>query len=149
MKVLLVASSGGHLTQLWWARPFWERHERVWVTDDLPYARELLKGERTVWAHHPTQRSAINLLKNLGLARRVLKTHRPQVVLSSGAGVGVPFLWLGRRYGARTAFLEVFDRVEERSLTGRLVAPVVDVVLLQREAQRQLYPRGVVLGPVR
>ncbi|MBX2800442.1 MAG: hypothetical protein KTR31_22370 [Myxococcales bacterium] len=149
MKVLLVASSGGHLTQLLWMREWWSAHDRSWVTFDDPHAREVLADERWVAAHHPTNRSALALARNLVLAERVLRREQPDLVVSTGAGVGVPFLWLGRRHGARTVFVEVFDRTERRSLTGRLVAPVVDVVVLQRAAQRRLYPRGVVLGPVR
>ena len=149
MKLLLVASAGGHLAQLWWARAFWGEHARVWVSFDEPHARSLLAGERVIWAHHPTNRHLPNLVRNLGLARRVVAEERPDAVVSTGAGVGVPFLWAGRLAGARTVFVEVFDRVDGPSLTGRLVAPFVDLVVLQREAQRAIYPRGVVLGPVR
>jgi hypothetical protein len=148
VKALLVASSGGHLAQLWWMRPWWSRHERVWVTFDRPDARARLEGERVVWAHHPTNRDLPNLARNLRLAARVLRRERPDLVVSTGAGVGVPFLWLARAHGARSVFVEVFDRVDAPSLTGRLVGPVVDVIVLQREAQRAIYPRGVVLGPV-
>ncbi|HHO50529.1 MAG TPA: UDP-N-acetylglucosamine--LPS N-acetylglucosamine transferase [Deltaproteobacteria bacterium] len=149
MRVLLVASSGGHLTQLWWMRPWWSGHERVWVSFDEPHARRLLAHERLIVAHHPTNRHLPNLARNLALARRILKVERPDLVVSTGAGVGVPFLWLGGRYGARTVFVEVFDRTDAPSLTGRLVAPVVDAIVLQRGSQRAIYPRGIVLGPVR
>ena len=42
MRVLLVCSSGGHLTQLYQLRPWWERHERTWVTFDHPHSTSLL-----------------------------------------------------------------------------------------------------------
>ena len=32
MKVMLVCSSGGHLAQLHRLRPWWEQHDRMWVT---------------------------------------------------------------------------------------------------------------------
>lgn len=148
MKLLLVASAGGHLTQLWWARPFWEAHERCWVTFDTPHA-ELLRGERWIAAHHPTNRSAVNLARNLRLAWRVLRSERPDVVLTTGAGVGVPFVWAARAMGIRSVFIEVYDRTVAPSLTGRLVAPFADLVVLQRPEQRALYARGVLLGAVR
>lgn len=148
MRLLLVASSGGHLTQLWWARPFWEAHERRWVTFDEPHARELLAGESWIAAHHPTNRSVWNLLRNLVLAWRVLRRVQPDLVVTTGAGVGVPFVWMARAVGIKSVFIEVYDRVDAPSLTGRLVAPVADVVVLQRAEQQRLYPRGVLLGPV-
>ena len=149
MKLLLVASAGGHLAQLWWAQPWWSAHERVWVTFDVPHARQLLADERWIAAYHPTNRHLPNLVRNLSLARRVLREEQPDLVVSTGAGVGVPFLWLARSVGARSMFMEVYERTTTRSLTGRLVAPVVDAIVLQREAQRRLYPRGVVLGAIR
>ena len=36
MRVVLVCSSGGHLIQLHQLKPWWEKHERTWVTFDLP-----------------------------------------------------------------------------------------------------------------
>lgn len=149
MKALLVASPGGHLQQLAWMRPWWERHERLWVTADDASARAMLEGERIVFSAHPTNRSVRNLARNLVLARRVLREERPDVVVSTGAGVAVPFLWLARRYGAKGVFVEPYDRVDGPSLSARLVAPVVDALVLQREEQRVFHPRGVVLGPVR
>ncbi|MEN0063515.1 MAG: UDP-N-acetylglucosamine--LPS N-acetylglucosamine transferase [Myxococcota bacterium] len=146
MKVGLVASSGGHLSQLRALAPWFNDHERAWVTFDTPHARRSLVGESVTFAHHPTNRSLVNLVRNFAVARRWVRMERPDLVVSTGAGVGVPFLWVARSAGIKTVFMEVYDRVDARSLTGRLVGPIVDVVVLQREAQRRLYPRGVVLG---
>lgn len=149
MKILLVASAGGHLQQLVWLAPWWSAHARTWVTFDTPDARGMLVGERIVFAHHPTNRSLPNLARNLRLARRVLRDERPDVIVSTGAGVAVPFFALARLAGARSVFLEPYDRVDGPSLTGRLVAPLADLVVLQRSEQRVFHPAGVWLGPVR
>ena len=45
--------------------------------------------------------------------------------------------------------MEVYDRTASPSLTGRLVAPVVDRIVLQRQEQLRLYPRGRLVGAVR
>lgn len=149
MKVGLVASSGGHLGQLHALAPCFADAVRRWVTFDTPHARSLLAGEVVTFAHHPTNRNLPNLARNLALAARWVRRERPDLVVSTGAGVGVPFMWVARATGVPTVFVEVYDRTEVRSLTGRLVAPFVDLVVLQREGQRALYPRGVVLGAAR
>jgi hypothetical protein len=148
VKLLLVASAGGHLRQLLWMRPFWEAHERLFVTFDAPDARAHLAGERWVAARAPTDRNLPNLARNLVLARRILAEERPDVVVSTGAGVGVPFLWAGRAAGSVTVFVETYDRVRAPSLSGRLVGPVVDLFVVQREAQLSFHPRAVCFGPV-
>lgn len=149
MKVLLVASSGGHLQHLRWLEPWWRAHERVWVTFDTPDAVAALRGERVAWAAHPTNRHLGNLARNAVLAAKVLRREAPDVVVSPGAGVALPFLGVAAALGIPTVFLEVYDRVDRPSLTGRLLAPIVDRVVLQWPEQRRAYPHGVLLGPIR
>jgi len=147
-RIALVGSSGGHLAHLLALRPFWERHDRFWVTFRTEDAISLLAGESVYWCHHPTNRNARNLVRNTRLAFSVLRRERPALIISSGAAVAVPFFWFGRLGGARTAFIEVIDRIDSGTLTGRLVRPVSTVVLLQWEEQRASYPRGTLVGPL-
>jgi UDP-N-acetylglucosamine:LPS N-acetylglucosamine transferase len=129
---LLVASSGGHLFQLFQLREGFEPRDRHWVTFATPDARSLLAGEPTItWAHHPTNRNIPNLLRNLVLAARLLRRERPKTIVTTGAGVAVPFCWLGRAMGARIVYVESFARVTEPSLTGRLVHPVAHDFFVQ------------------
>jgi UDP-N-acetylglucosamine:LPS N-acetylglucosamine transferase len=146
LKVLLVCSSGGHLQQVLCLESWWRKHERLWVTFDTLDARSLLQGERTVWAFHPTTRSIPNLLRNLRLAWSVLRRERPDLIVSTGAGVAVPFFLLARLFRARTAFVETYDFIDLATLTGRLCAPFSDVFLLQWEEQKANYRHGSVIG---
>jgi len=146
--VLLVSSSGGHLAQLLQLRPWWSANERTWVCFDTADALDALAGERLVLAHHPTTRNVGNLLRNLVLAVGTLRRIRPDVIVSDGAGVAVPFFWLSRIYGARTAYIEVYDRLDSATMTGRLVAAVTDLMLVQWEGQLASYPGATVAGPL-
>ena len=146
--MLLVCSSGGHLAQLVKLRPWWEQHDRTWVCFDTTDARGLLDGERVLAGHHPTTRNIANLLRNLLLAVGYFRNERPDVVISDGAGLAVPFFWLARWYGVRTVYLEVYDRIDSATMTARLVRPVTDLFLVQWEAQLDVYPEAVVGGPV-
>lgn len=148
-RVVLAGSSGGHLAQLWSLRPWWSDLERTWVTFDTPDARGLLADEESViWAYSPTTRNVRNLVRNTLLAVRVLRRTRPDVVISTGAAAAVPFLALGRALGATTVFIEVYDRVETPTLTGRLVRPFVDLALVQWPEQRGLYRGSIEIGPL-
>ena len=129
--VLLVASSGGHLLELLQLADAFDRGRRHWVTFDKPDARALLAGESVTPAHHPTNRSLRNLLRNAMLALRLLRRLRPAAVVTTGAGVAVPFCWLGRAFGARVVYVESLARVSDLSLTGRLVRPVTHSFFVQ------------------
>lgn len=129
--VLLVCSTGGHLLELLALRSAWEDLDRIWVTFDRGDAHGLLAGERVVFAFGPTNRNVKNLLRNLFLAWRVLGLTRPCAVVSTGAGVAVPFAWLARVRRTRVVYIESLTRVGVPSLSGRLIAPFANRLYVQ------------------
>lgn len=145
-RVLFVCSSGGHLAQLLELEPWSKDHECRWVTFDLPDARSRLGADGFVPAHFPTTRNLVNAARNLLLARRVLTEFDPDVVISNGAGVAVPFFLEARRRGIPSVFVEVYDRVDSRTLTGRLVKPLATSFLVQWPEQQKLYPGSILIG---
>ncbi len=146
MKVMLICSSGGHLAQLYRLRPWWERHERTWVTFPGTQADSLLQGEKVTPAYCPTTRNIPNAVRNFRLAVRLIRAERPDVLVSDGAGVAFPFFLVGRALRAQTVYLEVYDRISRPTLTGRLCYPLSQLFLLQWPEQAARYPRGEVIG---
>ena len=142
MKICFVTSSGGHLTQLYALKPWWEKHNRFWVTFEKEDATSILRDEETYWAYHPTNRNVKNLFKNLFVAWRILREEKPDIIMSTGAGVAVPFFWLGKFFGCKLIYIEVFDRIDSPTLSGRLVYYFTDKFLVQWEAQKRFYPKS-------
>ena len=137
--LLLVSSTGGHLLQLVALRDAFEGFDRVWVSFDGGDTRALLAGERVVHAFSPTNRNVPNLLRNFTLAVRVIRRVRPVAIVSTGAGVAVPFAWVGRAFGAHIVYVESVTRIDNPSLTYKLIAPVVSRLYVQwPELQRAL-----------
>lgn len=147
MKILLVASDGGHLGQLLPLEDWWRQHDRHWVTFRKPDAVAALAGERVTWAYHPVTRNLPNALRNLGLAVTTLRRLRPDVVVSTGAGVSLPFFVVARFLRIRTVYIEVFDRIDSPTLTGRLSYPISDALCGQWPQQQAIYPEAVLIGP--
>jgi UDP-N-acetylglucosamine:LPS N-acetylglucosamine transferase len=147
-RLLLVGSSGGHLAQLLALKPWWESRERTWVTFATEDAKSRLREERVEWAHFPTTRNLPNLIRNFFLAIVVLRRYRPDVVVSTGAGVAVPFFLLSRVLRIRTVYLEVYDRLDTRTLTGRLCRPLSSLFCVQWEEQARLYKGSRVVGTI-
>ncbi|WP_046468956.1 glycosyltransferase family protein [Allosalinactinospora lopnorensis] len=146
--ILLVASDGGHLAQLWSLRPWWKRRNRAWISFPTPDAAELLKDEEVCWAHHPTTRHVRNLLRNTVLAVRVLARCRPAVVISTGAGVALPFFIVAWLMRVPTVYIEVYDRIDTPTLTARLCRPFTRLFLAQWEEQREFMPAAITVGPL-
>lgn len=148
MKICLVGSSGGHLTHLNLLRLFWKDKERFWVTFDKEDAQSTLEGERKYFCYYPTNRNFKNLIKNTFLAFKILRKEKPDLIISSGAAVAVPFFYIGKLFGVKTIYIEVFDRINQPTLTGKLVYPVSDKFVVQWEEMKKVYPKAENLGGI-
>ena len=148
IKVCLVGSSGGHLTHLYMLKPFWENKKRFWVTFDKEDARSLLNGEKVYPCYYPTNRNIKNLIRNTVVAWKVLHKEKPDLIISSGAAVSVPFFYLGKLFGSKLIYIEVFDRIDKPTLSGRLVYPIVDKFIVQWEEMKKVYPKAVNFGSI-
>jgi beta-1,4-N-acetylglucosaminyltransferase len=130
-RVLIVCSPGGHLQQMLALQGAWGDLERTWVTLSAPDVEHLLGDEVVVTAHGPTNRSILNLLRNLPLAWRVVRRSDPDVILSTGAALAVPFFVVGKLLRRRLVYVESLTRIESVSLSGRLVYPLADEFFVQ------------------
>lgn len=98
--------------------------------------------------YYPTNRNIKNLIRNTVLAVKVLRKEHPDLIISSGAAVSVPFFYLGKLFGAKLIYIEVFDRIDKPTLSGRLVYPITDKFIVQWEEQKKVYKKAINLGSI-
>lgn len=122
--------------------------ERVWVTFRLPEVEAALKDERAEWCYWPTTRNIPNALRNLRLAWQLVRRVRPDVVVSVGAGVSVPFFVVARILGVRTIYIECFDRITMPTVSGRICYLISDLFCVQWDEQLKYYPDAVNIGAI-
>lgn len=143
---VLAASLGGHLELLDALRPAFADRPRVWVTSPGSRADALrAAGERvcTLPRMDRANPSLANVRAGVALARAL----RPRLVVTSGAGVVLPFCLAARALGARVVFLETMARVDDGSLTGRVLSRVAQRVFVQWSELTRVYPTATVCRP--
>ena len=133
---------------LYMLKPFWQDKERFWVTFDKDDAKSLLKDEKMYPCYYPTNRNLKALIINTKLAWKLLKTEKPDLIISSGAAVAVPFFWIGKLFGAKLVYIEVFDRIDKPTMTGKMVYPITDKFIVEWEEMKKVYPRAINLGSI-
>lgn len=148
MKICLVGSSGGHLTHLYLLKQFWKSEDRFWVTFKKEDAKSILKNEKVHFCYYPTNRNITNLVKNTFLAIKILRKEKPDIIISSGAAVAVPFFYIGKIFKIKTVYIEVFDRIDSPTLTGKLVYPISDLFIVQWEEMKKVYPKAMYFGGI-
>ena len=133
---------------LYMLKPFLCDKDRFWVTFDKEDARSLLEGEKMYSCYYPTNRSLKALIKNTKIACKVLQKEKPDLIISSGAAVAVPFFYIGKLMGAKLIYIEIFDRINKSTMTGKMVYPIADKFVVQWEEQKKVYPKAINLGSI-
>ncbi len=148
MRVLLVCSPGGHLQQMLALEPAWRGNDRAWVTLPGADVGSLLADEDVTIGHSPTNRSLKNLIRNTALAWRVVRHRRPDAILSTGAGLAVPFFLIGKLLRIRLVYVESVTRTESLSLSGRMVYPLADRFFVQWPEVAERFRRAEYAGGI-
>lgn len=129
VKVLAVASGGGHWVQLCRCLPAFDGHEVVCVTVRRAYASDVSSKLHVV--RDATRWSPLGVVVLAFQMLRVLLVERPAIVFSTGAAPGLIALMWGRLLGARTIWLDSVANVEEVSMSCRLAGSFADLWLTQ------------------
>lgn len=131
MTTLMVASTGGHLTQL---RMLWPRLDGldsnvVWVTPDSPQSRSLLAQDNVYPIRYTHPRDLVSTTWNLGAAMKLLRLYDVSSIVSTGAAVAVSFFPYAASRGVQCHYIESATRVQGPSLTGRIIEKTPGVFL--------------------
>ncbi len=154
IHLLLVASTGGHLKQLHELKSFWSRYEHTWITFNNANGPSLLKDEKNViWSPFPTNFPNFpNNIKNTFLALRLMLSGKYSHVISTGAGVGVPYIWLGWLLSpflhTKTIFIDSLTRTIGTSFSMKLVYFFSHIRLTQWPDNTKKFTRLLYKGKV-
>jgi beta-1,4-N-acetylglucosaminyltransferase len=130
MKICIACSHGGHLTETLQILDAFAGHDIFFATYHSAREAEV----RAIAPAYFTDNIGLNvwrMLRAFGWAWSILRRERPDVIVSLGAEIALPFFYLGKLLGSKTLFIESWCRVHNLSLTGKLVYPVVDVFWVQ------------------
>lgn len=129
-------------------KPFWQDKDRFWVTFDQTNSRSLLEGERFYPVYYPSNRSIKALIINTWRAIKVLTKEKPDLIISSGAAPAIPFFYIGKLMGAKLIYIEVFDRIDMPTITGKLCYKVADKFIVQWDQMKKYYPNAINIGGI-
>jgi UDP-N-acetylglucosamine:LPS N-acetylglucosamine transferase len=145
MKICIVSSCGGHLTEVRALKPTYGRYEHFYVLDDRIHLPQDMQG-KTYYIWH-SERDLLVVL-NLFAAWRILRKEKPTLIISTGAGAVVPFALVGKVLGIKTVFVETFTRVTHPSLSGTIMYRLADRFFYQWKSLSQYFPKGIYGGPL-
>lgn len=124
MTTMLIASSGGHFTQLaeLWPRIQGVNPECVWVTFDSPQTRSMLQGQRVEYVPYIKPRGLVSVLRNVPQAFKLIRKYNVDTVISTGSAIALAYLPYSAVRGIPTHYIESATRVEGPSVTGKALS---------------------------
>ena len=145
MKICLISSCGGHLTEIRAMKAAYDTHEHFYVLNDRMELPEDMK-QRTYFIRH-SERDWLFFV-NLWEAYKLIRKERPDLILSTGAGPAVPFALVGKLFRIPNIFVEISAQVTEPSLTGRIMYYLADRFFYQWKSLEPYFPKATYGGPL-
>jgi len=137
MKLCLVAQQGGHLQQLLRLQRAWAgiEHFHVLTAHQVPPTREI--QSRVYFLRSSDRKTPWRILLNFFPAWRILRKEKPDVILSTGAALAIPFVFWGRVLGIPCIWVDSQANTRKLSMTGGFLRPHVTRCYTQWEELAQ------------
>lgn len=149
-RILMAASSGGHLEEILALKELGEDYDVALITEKTAYQVSFWQ-DRVYQLPQVNRKEWKSLVRFVGIwfsTLKILLREKPDTVLSTGAMVAFPALALGKLLGKKIIFIECMFNVDEPTLTGKLAYRFADLFIVQWEEMLQVYPNAVLGGRV-
>lgn len=157
LRVCLAASGGGHIRQILDLEACWSKYDFFFVSEDTALSRSLTPKHPVYFVRH----FALGHLRSRGFfeaakagwrnfwqSARIAVRHRPDIVISTGAGsVFFLVLW-ARLLGAKFFLIESFARFESPSSFARASAWLANHMVVQSQRLSETFPAAKVFDPL-
>jgi len=126
--------------------PVYEKYEHFYFTFKGGVAEEMKKTSRIRAIPNIVRHNPISWIVGAVLSAYAVLVERPDVVISTGAGIVVFFCVFAKLLGAKLIFIESMARVERPTLTARLLYPFSDLFIVQWPDLLKYFPRAKYMG---
>lgn len=146
MKILAIANAGGHFIQLLRLTPAFEGHEVTYMSSKKNFI-DLVPGYKFYFIPDANRSSKLKLITGFFEVLKVVIKHRPDVIITTGAALGLMGIVSGKLISAKTIWVDSIANAEEISLSGKLAAKVATRCYTQWSdlADRKFIYQGSVL----
>ena len=118
MKIALVCSPGGHLTQMFLLIEAFKGHDIFFITHTHPRTNQL--GYRKYFiVNFGTDK--LKMLNAFFQTFKILIKEKPDIIVSTGSEIAIPVIILARFMRIKTIYIESWSRIKTKSGTGRIL----------------------------
>ncbi len=131
VKVLAVASSGGHWMQLLRIAKALENIFEICYVSTFPDRENSVKGQHFYMISDFCRTDAMKIVPVFVQAFRIVRSENPDVIITTGAAPGLVMAFMGWLFRKKTVWIDSFANVRRLSLSGRIASLFVSRVYTQ------------------
>lgn len=151
-KVMFICSAGGHLTELLKIERLFKKYDYILVTEKNKISQKLTtkyKMEFLIYGsrYYPLKYIFVfifNFFKSIYLFFK----YKPDLVYTTGAHTSVVMCYLAKIFRKKIVFVEVFDRINNPTLSGRMVHKIANLFIVQHEELLNKYSNSKYIGGI-
>lgn len=128
MKIALVCSHGGHLTEMLLLMDAFVNHDIFFITYKNPTTTQLQ------YRKYCTENIGTNvwiMMKAFFHIFKILRSEKPDIVVSTGSEIAIPSIIIAKFMRIKTIYIESWCRVKTKSGSGRILYYFTDLFLVQ------------------
>lgn len=126
--------------------PVYEKYNHFYFTFQGGLADEMKKNNRIRTIPNIVRRNPLSWIVGAVLSAHAVFVERPNVVISTGAGIVVFFCVFAKLLGAKLIFIESMARVERPTLTARFLYLFSDLFIVQWPNLTKYFPKAKYIG---
>ncbi|MED4224255.1 PssD/Cps14F family polysaccharide biosynthesis glycosyltransferase [Neobacillus cucumis] len=151
MKISLISSTGGHWTQLnEIIKLFQEKSNENIDLHIVTEKNQITESRRNISFLAQQDRKnkffIFIFIWNIVLSLKYVLIQRPDYVISTGAGVVLPYLLIAKLLKAKIIYIESFAKTKSPTITGKIVYKFADRFFVQWPNMLKCYPKAEYRG---
>ena len=153
-KIILICSDGGHLAQILELKVLFECYDYLLITEgteatlplkdkyNIQYLKSRSRGGKRSLAF------VFTLVTNFFLSVKLLLTHFPKAIITTGSHTAVPMCLLAKIFRVKVVWILSFARISTRAKSADFIYPLADKFIVQWQSAQKLYPKSIFLGGI-
>jgi len=124
----------------------YEKYDYFYFTFSGLVAKGLAKSARVRTIPNIVRHNPLSWFIGAVLSAYIAIIEKPDVVITTGAGVVVFFCIFSKLFGAKLIFIESMAKVEKPTLTAKMLYPFANLFIVQWPGLLQTFPKAQFLG---
>jgi len=120
----------------------YEKYDHFYFTFKGGVADEMKKTGRVITIPNIVRHNPLSWIVGAALSGYVALVEKPDVVITTGAGIAVFFCVFAKLLGAKLIFIESMAKIERPTLTARFLYPFADLFIVQWPNLLRFFPRA-------